>query len=646
MTRSTSNSGHGRVRTVLVTFCVVIAVWLVVDRLPAGRRLVARVDRVFHDELLRQGSGATERKDLVLLGIDDASLGNFGASEEELEGSPVLQRMTERFPWDRRVWAAAIDRLGEAGARGIVVDLILDAPSDPAADEALAKAIERHKDKVVLPASISPTAQSGGDVFGLLEPYDPFLGFDYDTRVGFANFQIDQIDGLVRQARYRTTLGRENGRSLEGEEELKSLAAQIIDILGGEAPAGDQWMRFAHGGERGGTEVYAPLSLAEIFMEETWQRNFGGGAFFKDKVVVIGPVAPRFQDIHATPVGPLTGPQLHMQAATCGLEGAFVREFPHSMPLFWGAACITIFGLPMIRRPLPGALGALGVVALVLGVAMGLARDGGLWIPVTAAVVVVVVGFMAAQLERLLRERFERRRLRSAFRRLVSRDVADRLVDDPSRYRDLAAGRLRRVVVLFSDVRGFTARSERQSPQETVQQLNEYLSSMVAVVFRHGGTLDKFIGDAVMAHWGALDEGENGSHEAAALAAAREMQSELEILNRQWKQEGKEPLEIGIGLHQGEVVAGEIGSQERSEFGVIGDAVNLSSRIEGLCKPFGAALIYSDAIGSGEGVVNLGLVRVKGRRVPVQLFAEGDLKGIGQRRDAIPVDAAGVRDLS
>ncbi len=106
------------------------------------------------------GKGAEVREDFVLLGIDDASMGNFGASAEELAGSPVLQMMQERFPWDRRVWAAAIDRLGEAGARVIVIDLILDAPSDPAADQALAEAIERHKDRVILPASLSPTAQS------------------------------------------------------------------------------------------------------------------------------------------------------------------------------------------------------------------------------------------------------------------------------------------------------------------------------------------------------------------------------------------------------------------------------------------------------------------------------------------------------
>ena len=646
MTRSTLEQRHGRRRTVGVAICAAVLVWLLVDRLPAGRRIVERVDRVLLDVPLRHGEGATVREDFVLLGIDDASLGNFGASEEELASNPVLEMMTARFPWDRRVWASVIDRLAEAGARGIVVDLILDAPSDPVADQALTEAIERHKERVILASSLAPTAQSGGDSFANLEPYDPFLGFDYDTRVGFANFQVDPVDGVVREARYRTTLGRENGRELMGEDELMSLSGRIIEMMGEEVPDGERMLRFAHGGELGATEVYAPVSLAEIFMEATWEGNFHGGEFFRDKVVIIGPVAPRFQDIHATPVGPLTGPQLHLQAATCGLEGAFVQRSSNPSAVFWFGAIASVGFLPWFRRPVPAAVAALGAVAAVVGVALVSVQFGSLWIPVVSGVVVVVVSFVATQVDRLLREQFERRRLRHAFRRLVSRDVADRLVDDPTRYREMAAGRVREVVVLFSDVRGFTARSERQSPQETVQQLNEYLSAMVKVVFRHGGTLDKFIGDAVMAHWGALDDGRGSEHSMAALATAREMQSELKTLNAEWITQGREALEIGIGLHRGEVVAGEIGSEERSEFGVIGDAVNLSSRIEGLCKPFGAEIIYTDTISSGESGTDLGRVRVKGRQEPVRLFAEGNVSQIRARIQAIQPGADGVRDLS
>jgi adenylate cyclase len=180
-------------------------------------------------------------------------------------------------------------------------------------------------------------------------------------------------------------------------------------------------------------------------------------------------------------------------------------------------------------------------------------------------------------------------------------------------------------VVLFSDVRGFTGRSESSDPADLVVQLNEYLTRMVEVVFRHGGTLDKFIGDAVMAHWGALGGGSEEEHSSRALAAARDMLGELEWLNQRWKSQSKPPFRIGIGVHLGEVIAGEIGSPERTEFGVIGDAVNLASRLEGLTKTFRTELIISEhvfrAAGLPEGWRGAGRVQVVGRKLPVRLFA-------------------------
>ncbi|WP_338686177.1 adenylate/guanylate cyclase domain-containing protein [Haloferula helveola] len=623
-------------------------VWLALWAFPPGRSLTERVDRMVSDELLRITGGPAEREDLVLLGIDEASLTLPGITEEELAGSEALQAMSERFPWDRKVWAEAINRLGDAGARLIVVDLVFSNPSDPESDAALVEEIERHSDRVVLTSLFAPVGagKEGREIFTLVEPAEAFL--DAGGEVGFVNFPIDPWDGIARRARYRSTLGAENGEVLEGEPERFSLAARMVEALGGAVPDGDQELRFATTAERGGTGVYAPASLYGIFVDAIWERNYDGGRFFRDKVVVLGPTASRFQDIHPTPVGPLSGPQLHMQAAACGLAGAFVRPFGSPSWMLLAAGAVSALWASSMRRGLLALLGVIGLVCLlaavsVLGLAMGSVR-----IPVAGAVVSVIAAGVAAQSYHLIRERLEKRRLRHQFRRFVSRDVADRLVDDPEEWQRVAAGGMRRVVVLFSDVRGFTERSERSDPASLVRQLNEYLTAMVGVVFRNGGTLDKFIGDAVMAHWGALESGDTATFARAALKTAREMEGELERLNREWETAGLEPLKIGIGMHVGEVIAGELGSPERIEFGVIGDAVNLASRFEGLTKHVGATVVYSAELretAGEEGGIPLGLVRVKGRREALELFAEGDASNISRSLEAMAPGEDGVRTL-
>ncbi|GAA5483782.1 adenylate/guanylate cyclase domain-containing protein [Haloferula sargassicola] len=611
-----------------------------------GERWIRRSDRALWDAFMRFSGGPPERQDLVLLGLDEATLSLDGLSEEEITAQPVLGMMRERFPWDRRVWAAVIDRLADAGVKAIVLDFVFGEGSDPVADDALAAAIERHKDRVILTSAFSMVGQGSGVT--LTEPYDLFLGESYDVRVGYANFPIDPDDNLCRVARYTTTLGTEDGHPQPGEPEFRSLAAEIIDAMGGEVPAGEHGLRFAVREHSGAMEVYAPRSLYEIFVDRLWRANYDEGRSLAGKVVMIGPVAPRFQDIKPSPVGPLSGPQLHLQAVACGLASAWITPVgsPTAVLLGMGALGAAIAGF--VRRPM-AAVALLGAAALALsGVAwLVFARE---------SVAVAVTGGLAASAAagatglgwRFAREQLDKRRLMGQFRRFVSRDVADQLVADPERWRLIAAGRQRTVAVLFSDVRGFTTRCEGTEPALLVRQLNEYLTAMVTIVFRHGGTLDKFIGDAVMAHCGALEDGDPADFARAVVAMARDMQGELEKLNTRWRDEGLEPMTIGIGLHVGEVTAGEIGSEQRTEFGVLGDAVNLASRLEGLCKTFDCGLVVSEPVAEAASDVpwiDLGLIRVKGRQEGVRLFAEGDPAHIQAALAKLPVEADGMRTM-
>ncbi len=183
-------------------------------------------------------------------------------------------------------------------------------------------------------------------------------------------------------------------------------------------------------------------------------------------------------------------------------------------------------------------------------------------------------------------------------------------------------GKRREMTVLFSDIRGFTAHSEKGQAEDVVAMLNEYFSRMVEIVFKHHGTLDKFVGDMVMALFGApLDDDAHADH---AVETAIEMVTGLKALNATWAAEGKPPLDIGIGINSGDMIAGNIGSRAIMSYTVIGDAVNLGSRLESLNKEYGTRIIISDATRSrlkGSYTIRpLGDVVVKGKTKPVAIF--------------------------
>jgi adenylate cyclase len=210
--------------------------------------------------------------------------------------------------------------------------------------------------------------------------------------------------------------------------------------------------------------------------------------------------------------------------------------------------------------------------------------------------------------------------MKRLFGQYVSKDVYEQLVANPGLAR--LGGQRRQMTVLFSDIRGFTTVSERGEPEEIVGMLNEYFTRMVDIVFAHKGTLDKFVGDMVMALFGApLDDPDHAQH---AVDAARAMIRELNRLNEKWAAEGRPPLDIGIGISTGPMIAGNIGSEAIMSYTVIGDAVNLGARLESLNKEYGTRIIISeptrDALSDRDVHRPLGEVVVKGKTKPVAIF--------------------------
>src|SRR5258706_6378725 len=180
----------------------------------------------------------------------------------------------------------------------------------------------------------------------------------------------------------------------------------------------------------------------------------------------------------------------------------------------------------------------------------------------------------------------------------------------------------RELTVLFSDVRGFTTISEKLPVDELVRTLNEFLNAMVEVIFRNGGTLDKFVGDCVMAFWGARVRQED--HAARAARTALEMIAARNTLNEGWRKEGRQELNVGVGINTGEMILGNIGSERRMDFTVIGDNVNLAARLESSTKELKASIVISEAtykqIEHLVQVRDLGTIHVKGKDVPIKVY--------------------------
>jgi adenylate cyclase len=240
----------------------------------------------------------------------------------------------------------------------------------------------------------------------------------------------------------------------------------------------------------------------------------------------------------------------------------------------------------------------------------------------------VLTGFLLSGLLSLgfeyVLERMEKLRTRRTLERYVSKNLVKEILENPDSFYSSLRGVRLPVTVLFSDIVGFTSMTESADPEQLVAQLNEYLSRMTASVFENNGTLDKFIGDAVMAVWGNVSSRGVAEDAKACARTALAMRRELEALNKKWAKEGIAPFHIGIGINQGDALGGNIGSQEKADPTVIGDAVNLASRLEALTRTYGVDILVGvrarDLIGDEFDLRSVALVQVKGKSEPVEIF--------------------------
>jgi len=535
---------------------------------------------------------------IVIVAIDDAAMARLG-----------------RWPWDRAVHARLIDTISQAKPLAIGYDVNFPEPSDQTNDTALAQAISR-AGNVVLPIELvlnDAKDKMTYDSARMLAPISPIASAA--ARLGFTNTPQDP-DGVIRRVPLQAV-------STDGSK-LPVFAAQVAELSGTPVDPGqgtDKATRLIIHYADAPHKAFPTYSAADVIDNKVSAQALAG------KIVMVGSTAPDLHDEQQVPTAvslPMPGIEIHASLLDTLLQKDYLREVPSIFSVLWLLFLGLALGLATPRLRARWAIPLLvGLWMFSLAGAFVLFDKG--WIgDVLWPSIVLVLGFAAVALERRIMAEKQKKEIRSAFSRYVSKSVVESILANPSKLH--LGGDRRKMTVLFSDVRGFTTISEGLTPERLVEIMNTYLSRMTDEVFAHEGVLDKYIGDAVMAFWNAPFD--QPDHAKRAVETALDMLAALKEMNKAKAFIGKDnqPLElkIGVGVNTGEMVVGNMGSENRFDYTVIGDSVNLGSRLESLTKEYGVDLLITEAVkaelNSGYLLRPIDRVAVKGKKEPVEVF--------------------------
>jgi len=571
----------------------------------------------------------------------------------------------EPWPVDRKWHAAMVQVLALAQASVVSWDVILDSNRSPEGDSQLAAmagaaggagtrvitaAVSTADQTDVVPGQEGPTKplpKVAGDISKLLgeeHAIVPFSALCQSSWYGFADVPPGP-DGMRREIPLMVRIGRQVYPSLSLQTLLVYFGVKVDDVLVrlGDAiyfpvagqmrrvPISDEGKytlnyRYDHVGSPSDFPFFSYGALL-IGLNEHFQGNKGDGPpppDLKGKIVFMGQAVTGKADVGPTPLSSLTPLVLiHANLVNNVLASDFVR--PASPWLVWPL----IIGLGYIgvwiglRRSLVAiTLFTLAGVGCIVSAASLAWIAGSISVPL----VMPVVGFAGLQFvvigQRMLTERRGSEQVKRMFSSYLSPDLLKKVLHEKGVM--TVGGERKPVTILFSDLRGFTTWSEKTREDVLIPQLNEYLGAMVACIHANGGTLHKFIGDAVMAVWGDLISDGPVADANKACRAALAMKAHLDQLNAQWAAHGRHTLQMGVGLNHGNVIVGNIGSPARMEFTVIGDSVNLAARLEGLTKEYEATIIVGESIqglvGGQFQIRSLGHAMIKGKAAGVPIF--------------------------
>jgi adenylate cyclase len=369
---------------------------------------------------------------------------------------------------------------------------------------------------------------------------------------------------------------------------------------------------------RGPRGLYPAHSVADVIAGRVEPAAFAG------KLVLVGAAATGLGDAFVTPFSPdLPGVERHAHVIESILRQDFVfrRRTTALLDLAFVIGSGLLLGLINRRaHPFRGAALALALAAVCVAAIVLAFTRAGIWINLLFPLATIVAGQGAITFFQVLSERRQKRRIREAFAHYLHPALVDQIAANPALCE--LGGEARDLTVLFSDIRGFSGMAERLPPEQLVALLNSYFDAMAAVVLDHRGLLDKYIGDAVLAVYGAPLPSADHPYDACRTGLA--MVARLEAVRQEWSAKGLPRIGIGIGIATGRMVVGNVGSQQRFDYTVIGDGVNLASRLEGVNKTYGTSILTSEStwerVRDRVAMRELDIVQVKGKQAPTRIF--------------------------
>jgi len=520
--------------------------------------------------------------------------------------------MKRQWPWPRSVHAALIERLKQAGAAVIVFDIIFSEPSSVQEDKALTKAIA-NAGNVVLASDMVYQETTYTRQWIRVDPLQAFTVAGATT--GLASMALD-ADQIIRKVPEEPdTLWR---RTIQAFDKSRPGLLPPISV------AHNAMIRYL-----GPAYTFPYVSYYQALeMDKSLPPDF-----FKDQIVLIGRNVRSSPDVGSAQADTLGTPflstdrwltpgiEIHATLLENAIQGNSLYRVGEATNIGVFTVIIFLAAFTMRRwHPLRSALWSLLLMGFVSGLAWWLFTRENLWLPSVATLSGVVLLYILTGLLSFLIEKKRGQQIKFAFSRYVAASIVEQMIAQPEKL--VLGGERREVTLLFADLAGFTTLSEHLPPDKTARLINTFLTRMARIILAHGGTVDKFIGDAIMAFWGApLDDPQHALH---AGQAAIDMQAAMKDLQSTFIETTGNQVGMRIGIHTGQAVIGNMGSAERFDYTAVGDAVNLAARLEGANKLYSTEILLSyntaEKLGGTIPLRRVDQIRVKGRNQVVEVY--------------------------